>query len=231
MGRVYRRCTNACLVVVAVIAAGGMGVGAARAPEVGGHAQAARSAQTPADAVHRVGAASPRSRKVQEKRRPVPAAVPYTTRTVRQPLRRITPAASKTRQASPGPAVRTGYTRTAQTVIHIGKWSRVVKKGGQGLVNGCRYAVLWAGPMPSADTRGTAVLVGHNYCGFERFARLPVGATVTVTGPTSVAEYRVYGHRVINRQGGSGAGLYGGDLTLQSCLGRGTGFSYLRRIA
>ncbi|MFE4424217.1 hypothetical protein, partial [Streptomyces sp. NPDC056817] len=98
------------------------------------------------------------------------------------------------------------------------------------LVDGCQYAVLWAGPMPGADTRGTAVLVGHNYCGFERFATLPVGTTLTVTGPTSVAEYRVYGHRAINRQGGSGAGLYDGDLTLQSCLGRDTGFSYLRRI-
>lgn len=231
MGRVHRRYTDVCLVVAAVIAAGGVDVGAAHAHEARGRAQVARSAQTPADAVHRVGAASPRSRTVPENRRPVPAVVPYTAPTVRQPSRRITPAASKTGQASPRPAVRTGYERTAQTVIHIGKWSRVVKKGGQGLVNGCRYAVLWAGPTPDAHTRGTAVLVGHNYCGFKRFATLPVGTIVTVTGPTSVAEYRVYGHRVINRQGGSGAGLYEGDLTLQSCLGRGTGFSYLRRIA
>ncbi|MFE1795736.1 hypothetical protein ACFW9L_06165 [Streptomyces sp. NPDC059517] len=119
------------------------------------------------------------------------------------------------------------------TVITIGDWSARIVRGGQDAVDACRDAVQWTGPALGTEDGyrlRTAVLVGHDYCGFDRFATLPVGSTVTVRSPRGTWTYRVYATWVTPGRGAPAAGLYWGDLTLQSCVGPDTGFSYLMRV-
>ncbi|MFE7073179.1 hypothetical protein ACFU96_24155 [Streptomyces sp. NPDC057620] len=121
----------------------------------------------------------------------------------------------------------------SDTVITIGDWSARVVRGGQDAVDACRDAVQWTGPALGTEDGyrlRTAVLVGHDYCGFDRFATLPVGSTVTVRSPRGTWTYRVYATWVTPGRGAPAAGLYWGDLTLQSCVGPDTGFSYLMRV-
>ncbi|MFG1672367.1 hypothetical protein [Streptomyces sp. Y7] len=123
--------------------------------------------------------------------------------------------------------------RPARTTIRIGTWSAQVVRGGQDEVDACRDAVQWAGPELGTENgyeMRTAVIVGHDYCGFDRFATLPVGTTVSISGPRGTWRYEVYAHYVTPGRGAPSAGLYWGDLTLQSCVGPDTGFSYLTRI-
>ncbi|MFJ2018466.1 sortase family protein [Streptomyces nodosus] len=119
-------------------------------------------------------------------------------------------------------------------MLSIGGWSASVVRGGQDEVDACRDAVQWAGPE-IGDEDGyelrTLVVVGHDYCrGFDRFATLPVGSTVTLTTTRGSWTYRVYAHYITPGRGSPAAGLYWGDLTLQSCVGPDTGFSYLMRV-
>ncbi|MCZ4514930.1 hypothetical protein O3Q52_43815, partial [Streptomyces sp. ActVer] len=141
------------------------------------------------------------------------------------------------RTTSPSPEGRGGpgvpsRART-DTVITIGNWSARVVRGGQDAVDACQDAVQWTGPVLGTENGyrlRTAVLVGHDYCGFDRFATLPVGSTVTVRSPRGSWTYRVYATYVTPGRGAPAAGLYWGDLTLQSCVGPDTGFSYLMRV-
>ncbi|MBP8538846.1 hypothetical protein [Streptomyces sp. MK37H] len=55
--------------------------------------------------------------------------------------------------------------------------------------------------------------MGHDCRGFQRFAILPIGTVVTVTGPRGTFRYRVYAHHVIPGRGAPAHGLYRGDLT------------------
>ncbi|MEU1034982.1 hypothetical protein ABZ402_41085 [Streptomyces mirabilis] len=119
------------------------------------------------------------------------------------------------------------------TTLRIGSWSARVVRGGQEAVDACRDAVQWTGPDLGTEdgyALRTVVVVGHDYCGFERFAKLPVGTVVTATTPRGTFEYRVYAHYVSPGRGTPSQGLYWGDLTLQSCVGPDTGFSYLMRV-
>ncbi|MCX5341299.1 hypothetical protein [Streptomyces atratus] len=75
----------------------------------------------------------------------------------------------------------------------------------------------------------TVVVVGHDYCGFGQFAALPVGTVVTVGTPHEVLRYRVYARHLTPGRGTPAHGLYWGYLTLQSCVGPDTGFTYLTR--
>ncbi|MFD7228749.1 hypothetical protein [Streptomyces sp. NPDC059881] len=121
-----------------------------------------------------------------------------------------------------------------ETVLHIGGWSRPLRRGGQQEVDACRTAVLFDGPEPGRENGfelDTSVIVGHDFCGFDLFADLPVGTDVRITGPKGELRYRVYATYVTPGQGGSNSGLYWGDITLQSCLGPDTGFSYLERVS
>ncbi|WP_157968668.1 sortase family protein [Streptomyces geranii] len=118
------------------------------------------------------------------------------------------------------------------TTIRIGTWTEDVVRGGQDEVDACRDAVQWTGPTLGTEDgykMRTAVLVGHDYCGFDRFATLPVGTRVTVSSPRGTWTYKVYANYVTPGRGAPAAGLYWGDLTLQSCVGPDTGFSYLMR--
>ncbi|MFE2945181.1 hypothetical protein ACFXKG_40080 [Streptomyces sp. NPDC059255] len=117
--------------------------------------------------------------------------------------------------------------------IRIGSWSAPIARGGQEEVDACRNAVQWAGPDFGAENgyqMRTIVLVGHDFCGFDRFATLPVGSEVTIETPRGTRTYQVYATYISPGRGTPAAGLYWGDLTLQSCVGPDTGFSYLTRV-
>ncbi|MFC8668317.1 hypothetical protein [Streptomyces sp. NPDC057199] len=147
----------------------------------------------------------------------------------RAPRTTAAPSPSQERRDGPGVPARA---RT-DTVITIGNWSARVVRGGQDAVDACQDAVQWTGPALGTENGyrlRTAVLVGHDYCGFDRFATLPVGSTVTVRSPRGSWTYRVYATHVTPGRGAPAAGLYWGDLTLQSCVGPDTGFSYLMRV-
>ncbi|MFI2505598.1 hypothetical protein [Streptomyces sp. NPDC018972] len=99
-------------------------------------------------------------------------------------------------------------------------------------MDACRDAVQWTGPELGTEdgyALRTAVVVGHDHCGFDRFATLPVGTEVVATTPRGTFTYRVYANHVSPGRGTPSQGLYWGDLTLQSCVGPNTGFSYLMR--
>ncbi|MFD3456415.1 hypothetical protein ACFWVC_30120 [Streptomyces sp. NPDC058691] len=118
------------------------------------------------------------------------------------------------------------------TTLRIGTWTAQVVRGDQETVDACRDAVQWDGPDLGTENgyaMNTAVVVGHDYCGFQRFATLPIGTAVTATTPRGTFTYRVYAHHIEPGRGTPSHGLYWGDLTLQSCVGPNTGFSYLAR--
>ncbi|MGY5060642.1 hypothetical protein ACWDFR_42345 [Streptomyces sp. 900105755] len=135
--------------------------------------------------------------------------------------------------ASATPEDVTGATgRAAGTTIRIGTWSAGVIRGGQDEVDACQDAVQWAGPGIGTEdgyAMRTVVIVGHDYCGFDLFATLRVGTEVTLGTPRGTWTYTVYANYVTPGRGAPAAGLYWGDLTLQSCVGPDTGFSYLVR--
>ncbi|WP_210585494.1 hypothetical protein [Streptomyces sp. GESEQ-35] len=169
--------------------------------------------------------------------RPTPSA--SAGRSVRGPdLSRRTPSATARRTAS-APAAPKATPKAApegrptRTTIRIGTWSSRVVPGGQDEVDACRDAVQWAGPTLGTENgyeMSTSVIVGHDFCGFDRFATLPVGTRVTIASPRGTWAYQVYANYITPGRGAPAAGLYWGDLTLQSCVGPDTGFSYLMRI-
>ncbi|MFJ4844296.1 hypothetical protein [Streptomyces sp. NPDC088733] len=157
---------------------------------------------------------------------PSPSAPPTPRATPTAPASSPPPSS---RAASPVPS---SPVPDAATALHIGDWSAQVVRGDQETVDACRDAVQWDGPeLGSEDGYAlrTAVVVGHDYCGFQRFATLPIGTAVTATTPRGTFTYRVYAHHTEPGRGTPSHGLYWGDLTLQSCVGPNTGFSYLRR--
>ncbi|MFC5799726.1 hypothetical protein [Streptomyces formicae] len=157
-------------------------------------------------------------------RRPVPSAEPATPKAAAKPAK---PSSGKS--PSPEPTYNPKV-----TTIHIGKWSRSLIRGGQEEVDACKAAVLFEGPVPGKENgfeMNTSVIVGHDFCGFDHFADLPVGTDVRITSPKGELKYRVYANYITPGQGGSNSGLYWGDITLQSCLGPDTGFSYLERVS
>ncbi|MFG2377139.1 hypothetical protein ACGFY9_37450 [Streptomyces sp. NPDC048504] len=141
------------------------------------------------------------------------------------------PRRTPTRSAASGTDTATTG-RPTSTTIRIGSWSSTVVRGDQAEVDACRHAVQWTGPAIGTEDGyelRTVVIVGHDYCGFDRFATLPVGTRVNISTPRGTWTYRVYAHYVTPGRGVPAAGLYWGDLTLQSCVGPDTGFSYLMR--
>ncbi|MFI9763019.1 hypothetical protein ACIHFB_34425 [Streptomyces sp. NPDC051963] len=153
-------------------------------------------------------------------------------------LSRRTPSATARRTAS-APATPESDTKAAPegrptgTTIRIGSWYARIVRGGQDEVDACRDAVQWTGPTLGTENGyelSTAVVVGHDFCGFDRFATLPVGTRVTIASPSGTWAYKVYANYITPGRGVPAAGLYWGDLTLQSCVGPDTGFSYLMRV-
>ncbi|MFJ6568101.1 hypothetical protein ACIQNU_11795 [Streptomyces sp. NPDC091292] len=145
------------------------------------------------------------------------------------PSARPTPKPSSEADAEPF----TARSKDGSTTLRIGSWSSAVVRGGQKAVDACADAVQWTGPDLGTEdgyALRTAVIVGHDYCGFARFATLPLDTTVTATTPRGTFAYRVYANHISPGRGTPSHGLYWGDLTLQSCVGDNTGFSYLVRV-
>ncbi|MFD0343671.1 hypothetical protein ACFVH0_34205 [Streptomyces sp. NPDC127117] len=169
---------------------------------------------------------------------PHPAATAPEPRTP-SPVRPAAPAPAAPAPArTPAPVARTGGGsgsrdgRAAGTTLRIGGWSAGVVRGGQETIDACRDAVQWAGPdfgQEDGYRMRTVVVVGHDHCGFGQFATLPIGTVVTVETPRRTLRYRVYARHLTPGRGTPAHGLYWGDLTLQSCVGPDTGFTYLVR--
>lgn len=166
-----------------------------------------------------------------------PPRVPTTAKRPGSPSRTpATPDAPTTPTAKPAAEPTGKPTTTARatgTTLRIGSWSARVVRGGQEEVDACRDAVQWAGPDLGTENgyaMRTAVLVGHDFCGFGQLATLPIGTEVTVETPRALLRYRVYARHLTPGRGAPAHGLYWGDLTLQSCVGPDTGFTYLMRV-
>ncbi|MGW0785144.1 hypothetical protein [Streptomyces sp. NPDC002913] len=135
--------------------------------------------------------------------------------------------------SAPSSAPPSAATRSTATTLRIGAWSARVVRGGQEEVDACQDAVQWAGPNFGAENgykMRTIVVVGHDHCGFQQFATLPTGTVVTVDTPRETLTYKVYARYLTPGRGAPAHGLYWGDLTLQSCVGPDTGFTYLTRV-
>jgi hypothetical protein len=119
---------------------------------------------------------------------------------------------------------------TGKWTIKVRDWRRSFARGDQRRIDRCQ-ATLWWGPYPGKAS-GTSWLAGHNYCGFWRWDKwLAKGSTFKIKSPTgTVRIYRVYARGYVNRHGGSSAGLIEGDLTLITCRGEGTSFTYAKLL-
>ncbi|MEV8367474.1 hypothetical protein [Streptomyces niveus] len=151
----------------------------------------------------------------------------------RTPAAPDAPATPTRKPSATAPAKPTGTARPTGTTLRIGSWSARVVRGGQEEVDACRDAVQWAGPDLGTENgyaMRTAVVVGHDFCGFGQLATLPIGTEVTVETPRALLRYRVYARHLTPGRGAPAHGLYWGDLTLQSCVGPDTGFTYLTRV-
>jgi hypothetical protein len=152
----------------------------------------------------------------------------------------VTPVLSSPSSAAPAPfaeaASATSVQPAARTAssgayrITVRGWTRTIVRGDQSTINRCQ-ATLWEGPLPGG--RGTTWLAGHDYCGFYRWDRLlHVGDHFTVsTASGAILRYVVTGRGFVGRHSGSAAGLIHGDITLQTCRGSGTSFTYARRTS
>ncbi|MGW6306269.1 hypothetical protein ACWFRQ_06205 [Streptomyces niveus] len=151
----------------------------------------------------------------------------------RTPATPDAPATPTRKPSAKAPGKPTGTARPTGTTLRIGSWSARVVRGGQEEVDACRDAVQWAGPDLGTENgyaMRTAVVVGHDFCGFGQLATLPIGTEVTVETPRALLRYRVYARHLTPGRGAPAHGLYWGDLTLQSCVGPDTGFTYLARV-
>ncbi|MFE4613468.1 hypothetical protein ACFRK5_34785 [Streptomyces niveus] len=151
----------------------------------------------------------------------------------RMPATPDAPATPTRKPSAKAPGKPTGIARPTGTTLRIGSWSARVVRGGQEEVDACRDAVQWAGPDLGTENgyaMRTAVVVGHDFCGFGQLATLPIGTEVTVETSRALLRYRVYARHLTPGRGAPAHGLYWGDLTLQSCVGPDTGFTYLTRV-
>ncbi len=185
-----------------------------------------------------------------------PAAIPVPSRTTAAPQRAAAPVAAPKPASAPAPAAApTPVPAPAQVAapkpapapvaapkpapipvaavsndwqISISGWARTIVSGTQSAIDACGPAVLYSSSWPGSG--GTTWLNGHNNCGFQFWTDLPIGSTLTITHGPDVFRYRVVGHGYVAQQGISSAGLIHNDLTLQTCKGSGTSFTYADRI-
>ena len=183
---------------------------AAPAPAAAAPAPGAAAAPSPRAAAPAARASAPQPAPPAQaaKRTPAPAAAP-----------KAQPAAAPAPVATPVPS---------SWQISIGGWARGIVAGSQSAIDACGPAVLYSSSFPGSG--GNTWLNGHNDCGFQFWTDLPVGSTVTITHGPAVFTYRIVGHGYVPQQGISSAGLIHNDLTLQTCKGPGTSFTYADRI-
>lgn len=150
------------------------------------------------------------------------AAAVRATATTKAATARATAAAKATAKATAKARPTTGTTASssssAATVYRI--TSYVDAPGSQAQIDSC-HLVLW--------THSPLWLAGHNWCGYQWMAFVPVGAKVVVTRGAAAGTYVVTGHIRLGRQSGSLPSVRA-DLVLQTCVGSSTGLSLLRRV-
>lgn len=142
-----------------------------------------------------------------------PAAVVTTTKATTAVTVKTT-AAKATTKATPKKAT----TKAAPKVITISKY--VNAPGSQAAIDKCKL-VLW--------TQSPLWLAGHNWCGFQWMAYVKTGTIVKVTTGVAAGTYVVTGHKKLTRQSGSLPSV-NADLVLQTCVGSGTGLTFLKRV-
>ncbi len=188
------------------------------------------AASTPAAAARAPGMAAAPSTRVATPAPTARAAAPHPAPPApAAPAARPTPAPTAAPKAQPAVAP----SPTAKPVptswqISIGGWARGIVAGSQSAIDACGPAVLYSSSFPGSG--GNTWLNGHNDCGFQFWTDLPVGSTVTITHGPAVFTYRIVGHGYVPQQGISSAGLIHNDLTLQTCKGPGTSFTYADRV-
>jgi hypothetical protein len=111
---------------------------------------------------------------------------------------------------------------------------RGVVRGTQATIDSCRVVLWWDTAPPGSHA--LTWLAAHNVCRGRSLAQwwafLPVGAHVTVSGLGRTGTYIVTGHGYLDRQTGTTPlALLHGNLVLQTCLGRGTEFTYGRLVS
>jgi hypothetical protein len=93
------------------------------------------------------------------------------------------------------------------------------RPGSQAAVDTGKLVLWWNKPL---------WLAGHNYAGWQWLAFVPTGTKVVVTTGDAAGTFIVVGHKRLNRQTGPLPRVRA-DLVLQTCVGRQTGLTLLRR--
>ena len=106
----------------------------------------------------------------------------------------------------------------ARTTIHIRSY--LDRMGSQAAVDTGRLVLWWDRPL---------WLAGHNYRGWQWTAFVSNGTRLIVTRGRAAGTYVVIGHQRLNRQSGPLPRVRA-DLVLQTCVGRQTGLTLLRRV-
>jgi len=148
------------------------------------------------------------------------SATPTPRTTTTAPPKSPTPRSTAPPPPAATPAPRASTTPSG-TTLRIGAWTHtyVSAYGSQASLDACN-AVEWEPHW----------IAGHNYCGYQFWAYLPVGQTITLTGKnagTYVVTSRVY----LPEQGGKKPALPAYDLALQTCKGAGTQIVLARKTA
>ena len=93
------------------------------------------------------------------------------------------------------------------------------RPGSQAAVDTGKLVLWWNKPL---------WLAGHNYAGWQWLAFVPNGTKIIVTKGEAAGTFIVTGHKRLNRQSGPLPRVLA-DLVLQTCVGRQTGLTLLRR--
>ncbi len=126
--------------------------------------------------------------------------------------------AAAAKVATAGAKATSATAALAAKTITISRYTNA--PGSQAAIDKCQL-VLWSS-SPNW-------LAGHNWCGYQWMAYVKTGTTVVVTSGAAKGTYVVYDHQRLGRQSGAMPST-NADLVLQTCVGSGTGLTFLRRV-
>jgi hypothetical protein len=127
-------------------------------------------------------------------------------------------AAAAAKVATAGAKATSASSAPAGKTITISRYTNA--PGSQAAIDKCQL-VLWSS-SPNW-------LAGHNWCGYQWMAYVKTGTTVVVSSGAAQGTYVVYDHMRLGRQSGAMPST-SADLVLQTCVGNGTGLTFLRRV-
>lgn len=119
---------------------------------------------------------------------------------------------------SPSTRVRPSAVTSTRGTVYIRSY--VNRPGSQAAVDTGKLVLWWNKPL---------WLAGHNYAGWQWLAFVPTGTKIIVTKGEAAGTFIVTGHQRLNRQSGPLPRVLA-DLVLQTCVGRQTGLTLLRRL-